>query len=93
MIQSLASSFKIQGLVVALELDTITLSGFVGLHSSGRQMGEQRSLVWGANWAMLHVAAGMTGMQDPSKSFGEIVAGIDDQRPIMNLSRARRWAH
>ena len=50
------------GLVVALELGTITLPGFVGVHSSGRRTGEQKSLNWGADFIMSHAAAGMTGM-------------------------------
>ena len=61
------------GLVVALELGTIMFPGFVDLHSSGRQMGEQRTLTWGANLMMSHAAAGMMSMQDQSKRIGEIV--------------------
>ena len=50
------------GLAVALELGTNTLHGFVGLHSSRRQMGEQRSLNSGADFVMSHATTGMTGM-------------------------------
>ena len=60
------------GLVVAHKLGTITLPSFVGVHSNGRQMGGRRSLMWAANWAMPHPAAGMMGMQDPSKKSGEV---------------------
>ena len=52
------------GLVVTLESGAITLPGFMGLHSGGRQTGEQRSLIWGANLAMPHATAGMMSIQE-----------------------------
>ena len=36
------------------------------VHSNGRQIGEQRSLNWGADFEMSHAVAGMTGMCDPT---------------------------
>ena len=47
-------------------------------------MEEQKSLIWGANSVMPHVAAGMTDMDDPSKRFGEIITGIDDPRKMLH---------
>ena len=47
-------------------------------------MGEQRSLIWGANLVITHAAVGMMGMWDPSKRFGEINAGIDDPRKMLH---------
>ena len=40
--------------------------------------------MWGANLVMSHAAVGMTGMWDPSKRFGEIVAGIENPRKMLN---------
>ena len=62
------------GLAVALEPGTTTLPGLVGLHSSGRQMGERRSLSWGANFVMavirLHDEAFVQGaFEVPANSF------------------------
>ena len=47
-------------------------------------MGEQRSLMLGANFVMFHAAASMTGMWDPSKRFGEIVTGIEDPSKMLH---------
>ena len=47
-------------------------------------MGKQRSLVWEADLAMSHAMTDMTGMQDPSKRFGEIVAGIENLRKMLH---------
>ena len=39
--------------------------------------------MWGANLIMPHVAMGITGMQDPSKRFGEILTRIDNPRKML----------
>ena len=38
----------------------------------------------GANFVMSHAVVGMTGMQDPTKRFGEIITGIEDPRKMLH---------